>query len=88
MMAKTTNCAEQRLEEARELVNGLNTISTNANEFAATAFGYMQNCTKANSGNLLSMGSCLGRVIMTTELKGVSFMTQSGLSVSTSSIKQ
>lgn len=80
-LAKTTKCAEERLEEATELVEGLNTIAANANEFTAAAVADMRNCTSSNSGNLLSMGSCLGKVIVRSEMKGAVMMTQSGLSV-------
>ncbi|XP_059049716.1 uncharacterized protein LOC131844772 [Achroia grisella] len=83
-LKSTLTCADGRVKEIGDQLDDLNDVATNASEFANTAMEQMKACMEQNqdSQNILTTGSCLGRVAIQTELKAGSFLAQSTLAIS------
>ncbi|KAM3967341.1 uncharacterized protein ACR2FA_011682 [Aphomia sociella] len=80
----TMACADQRVKEIGDQLDSLILISNNTSDFANAAMDQMRECLNQNQEftNILSSGSCLGKVAVQTELKGGVFLAQSSIAIS------
>lgn len=62
-------------------LENLKNNTNSAIEFANQSLDDMKKCVEENTGNVFTVGACLGGVALRTEMKGAVFVTQSGMSV-------
>ncbi|XP_045446932.1 uncharacterized protein LOC123655141 [Melitaea cinxia] len=80
-VAKSKQCAGDRIAEIGTMIENLQELSSNATNYASAALTELQECTETNLG-ILSTGTCLSGIAIRTELKGAVYLTQSGLLIS------
>ncbi|XP_063824585.1 uncharacterized protein LOC135074219 [Ostrinia nubilalis] len=80
-MTKTLECADDRISEISTQIGNLKNLTEGALQFANDALEQMKKCIEENPGQILTVGSCLGRTALRTEMKGAVYATQSGLSI-------
>ncbi|XP_045494197.1 uncharacterized protein LOC123693242 [Colias croceus] len=78
---KSNKCADDRVLYINKMVEELSVLSDGAINYTSIAVKSMQSCSENNSG-LLSVGRCLGSLVVKTEYKGVMFAAQSSLMIS------
>ncbi|XP_038223232.1 uncharacterized protein LOC119840616 [Zerene cesonia] len=78
---KSNKCADDRVLYINKMVDDLSSLCDGAANYTSIAVKSMQSCNENNSG-LLSVGRCLGSLVVKTEYKGVMFAAQSSLMIS------